>query len=196
MQVLHRSYWRSKRLQVILEVGLKSCLQFCAAQPILGIRSSDGEIETSDYKSAKILNEHFSTVGEKLENDLPVCSQESSNIYFYRVTLCITNISISYDNVANNIKKMKTNKPADRIMFPQNCLNAQERSWSHHYYLFITKVLHEIQCLPRGKTLSSLPSSTKTLKLTNKTIDKISLLCVPGKLIEQAVATTMTAHIS
>ena len=95
-----KSYWKL----------VKKAAYSSVPQPILGIRSSDGDIETSDHKKAQILDEYFSTLGENLANNLPVCSQESGNIYFYRFTPYITNISISYDNVANNIKKMKTNK--------------------------------------------------------------------------------------
>jgi hypothetical protein len=38
-------------------------------RPILGIRKENGGIEISDNGKANILNEHFSTIGEKLANE-------------------------------------------------------------------------------------------------------------------------------
>ena len=52
----------------------------------------------------------FSTVGEKLASDLPVCRQVNNNIYINRITPCIMNISISHAGVAESTNKMKANK--------------------------------------------------------------------------------------
>ena len=46
------------------------------AQPILGIKGQDGRIVTSDQDKAEILNEHFSTIREKLANEFPSFSEE------------------------------------------------------------------------------------------------------------------------
>ena len=95
-----KSYWNL----------VKKAAYGSASQPILGLKISDGSMETSDYKKAQILNEYFSTVGEKLASDLPVCRQVNNNTYINHVTPCIMNISISHANVAESIDKMKPNK--------------------------------------------------------------------------------------
>ena len=95
-----KSYWN-----LVKKAAYRS-----ASQPILGLKTSDGSMETSDYKKAQILNAYFSTVGEKLASDLPVCRQVNNNSYINRVTPCIMNISISHASVAESIDKMKTNK--------------------------------------------------------------------------------------
>ena len=46
-----------------------------ASQPKLGLKTSDGSMETCDYKKFQILNKYFSTAGEKLASDLPVYIQ-------------------------------------------------------------------------------------------------------------------------
>lgn len=52
-----------------------------ASQPILDLKTSDGSMETSDYKKVQILHEYFSTVGEKLASDLSVCRQVNNKTY-------------------------------------------------------------------------------------------------------------------
>lgn len=41
------------------------------AQPILGMRRTSGTLEISNEGKAILLNEYFSTVGEKLANEFP-----------------------------------------------------------------------------------------------------------------------------
>ena len=60
-----KSYWNL----------VKKAAYGSASQSKLGLQTSDGSMETCDYKKAQILNKYFSTAGEKLASDLPVCTQ-------------------------------------------------------------------------------------------------------------------------
>ena len=102
-----KSYWNL----------VKNAAHSQASQPILGIQRPDRTIETSDLGKAQIFNEYFSTVGEKLSSDLQICSQEDRLTHFTRVTPCVMNIGLSYNGIAEGLKKLKSiTKPADQIM--------------------------------------------------------------------------------
>ena len=68
--------------------------------PILGIRNADGKIVTTDLDKANILNEHFSTIGEKLANELKNTNLTQSNVHISTVTACVMNINLSYEDIA------------------------------------------------------------------------------------------------
>ena len=88
-RVAHEVRVAKSRFYVDLSDEVKDCKSYwnlvkntaygSASQPILSLKTSDGSMETSDYKKAQILSEYFSTVGEKLASDLPVCRQENNN---------------------------------------------------------------------------------------------------------------------
>ncbi len=77
--------------------------------PILGIRKENRGIEINDNGKANILNEHFSTVGEKLANE---CMSHTPNpaAYINRITPTIMTIDVSQDVIARSFNKLKANK--------------------------------------------------------------------------------------
>ena len=155
-------------------------------------------METYDYKKAHILNEYFSTVGEKLASDLPVCEQVTNKTYFNRVTPCIMNISISHASVTESIEKMKANKACgpDNVS-PKKCF------LKYAGKDLIPSLLSQVS-ISAERNSRSVPTSWKTVSALFKKDDEtdeenyrpISLLCVPGKLMVHAVATTIATHIS
>ena len=59
--------------------------------PILGIRYADRKVVTSDLDNGNILNEHFSTIGEELVNELPNTNLTQRLMFdscFHRGALC------------------------------------------------------------------------------------------------------------
>ena len=96
-----RSHWKL----------VKSSSGSRTVQPILGIRGNDQIIETSDSRKAEIVNEFFSTIGEKLASELYLDqSLENSFSYITRVTPTVTNIDFTYDSIMQDLIKLKHNK--------------------------------------------------------------------------------------
>ena len=90
---------------------MKSSSGSRTVQPILGIRGNDQIIETSDWQKAEILNEYFSTIGEKLASELySDQSLENSFSHITRVTPTVTNIDLTYDSIMQGLMKLKNNK--------------------------------------------------------------------------------------
>lgn len=101
-----KSYWRL----------VKQATNSQLSQPIMGIRRIDGKIETADEKKAEILNEHFTTIGEKLAMDLPANVGDTTT-FIARVTPTKMNIDLSYGSISKGLEKLKANKACgpDRI---------------------------------------------------------------------------------
>ena len=59
---------------------------------------------------AEILNEHFSTIGEKLANEFPPFSKEDGFTHITRVTPMVMNIELTHDAIGDGLKKLKTDK--------------------------------------------------------------------------------------
>ena len=84
-----KSYWKL--------VKETACCKTSA--PIIAIKYSDGETETSDLAKVNILNEHFATIGEKLVNSLPpvAIDRKQPLPFVARVTPTITTINLMKD---------------------------------------------------------------------------------------------------
>ena len=96
-----RSYWKL----------VKNSSGSRTVQPILGIRGNDQIVETFDSRKAEILNEYFSTIGEKLASELySGQSLENPFSHITRVTPIVTNIDLSYDSTMQGLMKLKNNK--------------------------------------------------------------------------------------
>ena len=78
--------------------------------PILGIRNADGKVVTSDLDKANILNEHFSTIDEKLANELPNSDLTQSNVNISTVAPCVMSINLSYEGIVSSMAKLKADK--------------------------------------------------------------------------------------
>ena len=89
-----RSYWKL----------VKSSSGSRTIQPILGMRGKDQIIETSHSRKAEILNEYFSTIGEKLASELySGQSLENPFSHITRVTPTVTNIDLTYDSIMQGL---------------------------------------------------------------------------------------------
>ena len=93
----------------MLEAG-EECAGSRSVRPILGIKAQDGRIVTSDQDKAEILNEHFSTIGEKLANEFPPFSEEDGFTHITRVTPTIMNIELTHDAIGEGLQKLKADK--------------------------------------------------------------------------------------
>ena len=82
-----------------------------------GIRGQDGRIETSDQDKAEILNENFSTIGEKLANELPPISEENRFTHITRVTPTVMKMELTHHAISEGLEKRKA-KLVDKIESP------------------------------------------------------------------------------
>ena len=67
----------------------------------------DGRIETSDQDKAEILNEHFSTIGGKLANELPLFSEENRFTNITRVTPTVMKRELPHDAISEGLEKLQ-----------------------------------------------------------------------------------------
>jgi hypothetical protein len=95
-----KSYWKL----------IKNTYSSQKVQPILGIRRTDGTLEISNEGKANILNEYFSTVGEKLANELSVSNQEERFSHITRITPTKMHITLSSDTISQSLKALKSDK--------------------------------------------------------------------------------------
>ena len=180
-----RSYWKL----------VKSSSGSRTVQPILGIRGNDQIIETSDSRKA-FVNEYFSTIGEKLASELYLDqSLENSFSYITRVTPTVTNIDFTYDSIMQDLIKLKHNKTCG----PDNIAPRLLKSAGHA----LIPSLFSLYSM--GASCNTVPSTWKFARVSalfkkDDETDKqnyrpISLLCVPGKLMETQVVSTITNHV-
>ena len=97
-----KSYWRL----------LRNATNGKLIAPILGIRYADRKVVTSDLDKANILNEHFSTIGEKLANELPNTNLTHNNVHVSTIAPCVMNIDLSYEGIISSMAKLKADKAA------------------------------------------------------------------------------------
>ena len=155
-----------------------------------------GSIETSNHRKVQIVNEYFSTIGEKLACNLPVNSQEDQSTFITRVTPCMMNISVSYAGVAESLNKMKTNKACGPDKVAPRLLKYAGKELIPSLLALYNLSAYCNSVPSSWKTANVLALFKKDDETDKQNYRPISLLCVPDKLMESVVASTITTHIS
>ena len=165
-------------------------------KPIVGIRREDGSLETSDQGKANILNDFFSSVGEELASDLPSFDPATSASHISRVTPSIMNIDLNDTKIALGLKNLKPNKSCG----PDNVAPKLLKLAGDAIVPSLRCVYHASVCnnsVPAMWKSANVSCLHKKDDETDKsTYRPISLLCVPGKLMESCVVSTITSHIA
>lgn len=181
-----KSYWRL----------VKNATNGKSITPILGIRNADGKVVTSDLDKANILNEHFSTIGEKLANELPNTNSTQSNVHVSTVTPCVMNINLSQEVIVSSMAKLRADKASgpDRVA-PKLLKFAGDSIIPSLLSVFqISATCNSVPTTWKAANISALyKSDDETVKQNYR---PISLLSVPGKLMESMVASTITTHVT
>ena len=174
---------------------MKNATNNVSTKPILGIKGEDGKIVTSDQAKAAIFNQHFSTIGEKLAKNLPTIDQHTSISTINRVTPTVMDIDLTYENVSTALTKLK----ADKACGPDKVAPKLLKKAGH---TFIPSLL---SLFTSSASRNSVPEQWKRANVSSlykkdDETDKsnyrpISLLCVPGKLMETCVASAITTHL-
>ena len=130
-------------------------------------------------------------------NDLPILdNQENGYTLIDRVTPCIMDINLSHAEITNSLKKLKPNKASGPDNVARKLLKLAGEA--------LTPSLTSLYSI--SAACNSVPASWKTANVStlykkDDVTDKqnyrpISLLSVPGKLMETAVSRTITTHLS
>ena len=165
------------------------------SRPILGIRNSNGQLELRDNLKADILNEHFSTIGKSLAMEREVRAVENQQRNISHITPSIMDINLSHKSILCSIKKLRSNSACG----PDNVSAKLLKMAGEAIVPSLFTVLNS------SITTSKVPDMWKSAKITaiykkEDETDKtnyrpISLLCLPGKILESSVASSMTSHI-
>ena len=160
----------------------------------MAIRSPDGVLETAKQRKADILNEQFSSIGEKLASELPIICLDM-NTYITRVTPTITHIDLTSDIVKKALLKLKPGKASGPDEVTAKLLKlAGNATIPSLLTVFISSATSKkVPLMWKSANVSSVyKSKDETDKLNYR---PIPLLCVPGKIMESCVA-AITLHVS
>ena len=181
-----KSYWKL----------LKNTTSKLSCKPILGIKGLDGKIVTSDQEKAEIFNEHFSSIGQKLADRLPDAEYQNSSSLINRVTPTVMDINITYESVSQGLLNLKPDKACGPDKVSPKLLKSAGRA-------LIPSLLSLYNSSAKSNSVPNQWKNANVLSLYKKDDETekgnyrpISLLCVPGKLLETCVSSTITNHLT
>ncbi len=180
-----KSYWKL----------LKNATNKLSSKPILGIKGLDGKIITSDQEKAEIFNEHFSTIGEKLADSLPAVEYPTSTITINRVTPTVMDINLTYESVLQGVLNLKPDKACGPDKVSPKLLKNAGRALIPSLLSLYTSSAKSNSVPDQWKNANILSLYKKDDETEKSNYRPISLLCVPGKLMETCVSSTITTHL-
>ena len=160
----------------------------------MAIRNPEGVLVISDRAGKQTLNEDFSTIGEKLAGELPILNEDLTT-YATRVTPTIMRITLTPDVIKKASLKLKPGKASGRDGVAPRLLKLAGNGLVPSLLSVFTSSAstNTVPLMWKSANASSLyKSNDETNKLNYR---PISLLCVPGKIVESCVAVTVTSHI-
>jgi hypothetical protein len=168
-------------------------------RPILGISKENGGIEISGKGKANILNEHFSTIGEKLANECMTTPIQNSATYIIQQLTkpyypTIMNIDVSPDAIAQSLNKLKANKACgpDEVS-PKLLKYVGDAILPLTSMYCISVTAHKVPDIWKKAKISAIYKKEDETDKNNYC--PISLLPVPRKVMEACVAITLTSHL-
>ena len=179
-----KSYWKL----------IKKATCYNSSTPLMAIRNPEGVLVTSDRGKTHILNEHFSTIGEKLAGELPILNEDLTT-YATRVTPTTMHITLTPDVIKKALLKLKPGKASGPDGVAPRLLKLAGNALVPSLLSVFTSSAstNTVPFMWKSANVSSLyKSNDETNKLNYR---PISLLCVPGKIMESCVAVTVTSHI-
>ena len=159
----------------------------------------DGKVVTSDLDKANILNERFSTIGEKLANELPNTNLTQSNVHVSIVAPCVMSINLSYEGTASSMAKLRADKAfGPHSVAPKLLKFAGDSIIPSLLSVFnISTTCNTVPAAPwKAANISALYKSDDETDHDKPNYRPISLLSAPGKLMESMVASTITTYVT
>ena len=156
---------------------------------------SNAKFQNHVCTKAEILNEHFSSIGERLAKDLPALNTDNVHTYITRVSPTVMSCELTHVTTKYHLKKLKSNKASG----PDNVSPKLLKLAGDAIIPSLTSI-HKMSAnknlVPNLWKRANVSAMYKKDDETNKqNYRPISLLSVPGKLMESSVATTVNAHV-
>ncbi|KAL9954935.1 hypothetical protein ACROYT_G042525 [Oculina patagonica] len=181
-----KSYWRL----------IKDSACFKTSLPIMAMKGPSGETETSDLAIANILNEHFATIGEKLASGLPQAERRHPLANLSRVTPTVMTIDLTTDILKKALFKLKPDKASGPDHVSSKLLKYAGNVIIPSLMSVFTASTAS-NSVPATWKLANVSSLYKSGDETDKhNYRPISLLSVPGKLMESCIGSIITTHIT
>ena len=141
------------------------------------------------------MNEHFSTVGERLANECMTAYNQDFTAYIHRVTPTIMNMDLNPEMVDRSLKKLKANKASgpDEISPKLVKLAGSAILPSLTSMFCLSETIHKVPDLWKRAKISAIYKKEDETHKNN--YRPISLQSVPGKVMESCVASTLTSHL-
>jgi hypothetical protein len=155
------------------------------------------KIITSDQEKAELFNEHFSTIGEKLADTLPAVEYHATfTTTINHVTPKVLDINLTYKSVLQGVLTLKHDRACgpDKVS-PKLLKNAGRALIPSLLYLYTSSAIsNSVPDQWKNAIVSSLYKKGDETEKSN--YRPISLLCVPGKLMEMCVSQTIIIHLA
>ena len=178
-----RSYW--KLLKKAMDVK-KGC-------NISGMRKADGSLAIDNKEKADTLNEYFANVGENLASSLLQNGNYTNTVN--KVTRTIMRIELTQDMVYKEILKLKPNKARGPDNISPKLLKLADKSIVPSL-TSIFKISAQTNKVPRKcKNANVTAIFKKDDEAERENYRPISILCVPGKIMESCTTTTIYDHL-
>ncbi len=149
---------------------------------------------------ANLLNDHFSTVGEKLAMEFLASSQENSRSNLItNVTPMIMQITLSESTISQSLRSLKPEKASGPDKVTPKLLKYAEDTLIPSLlpiYVSSSPRFTKSNCVPRlWKTANVTPLFNNDDESDKQNYRLISLLNVLGKFMEASVTSTINIHI-
>ena len=181
-----KSYWKL----------LNNTTSKSSCKPILGIKGLDGKIVTSDQEKDEIFNERFSLIGQKLAERLPDAQYQNSSYLINRVTPTVMDINITSESVSQGLLNLKPDKACEPDKVSPKLLKSAGRALIPSLLFLYNSSAKSNRVPDQWKNADVLSLYKKDDETEKGNYGPISLLCVPGKLLETCVSSTITNHLT
>ena len=141
-----------------------------------------------------ILNAYFSTIGEKLAMDFPV-HIGNKNEFIKRVTPTKMNIDLSFGSISKIVEKIKANKACgpDSVA-PKLIKKSDDTIIPSLMPIYLNSIAYN--AVPQKWKFANVAALYKKEDEADKqNYRPISLLCVPGKIMESCVVSSISTHV-
>ena len=165
------------------------------------LKREDGTLAQSDEEKAALMNSHFSTIGERLADELPppppvTEGQESEAMHNPRaIPHSLEKITVSQGTVRKKVEMLKTNKSTGPDNIPPKLLKLAGAAVVPALVTLFRYSIERGVIFSSWKTARLAPIFKKDDETDMGNYRPISLLSVPGKIMESEINDNLVQHI-
>ena len=160
------------------------------------LTSKDGKEITDDSKKAEMMNNYFVGVGQELAQKFTENTTGNKNSYVYRVTPTVTSVNIKTDKLSGQLKKINPKKASgpgsgttkEFSILRDDVIDGLEIVYNKSRQ---SNIYPDMWKLARVKTAHN---KGKKDEVTN--YRPLSMLSIPGKLLEGQICDTIDNHMN